>query len=257
MLKYIILFFIYFLSRGTLSSQILLSHSLDNKLYMAHVKSLDEFIQRLNGKELHPLLIDSVSNKIRITRYALFDEEIQKNINWMDTISSVYKDFVYSIETDSTEISLDNSANWVEAKCRFIWKDAEKILTLKMQLEKDTLHYWRWTLFDVDGLDENGLLDDRDVLRISPVEHEINFMELRNLFFYDYTRMAGTRKTGVSIDRLSYFYGLVYSGLLKYDICQSVEFHCRQVPGYYFVTKEINRLNSKYSGWLIVSLTKT
>lgn len=253
----ILYFILLFHTSISYAQGLISSHNIDDMLYQSHVKSLDEFIQRLNGKELHPLIIDNDSVKVRITRYTLFDRDLLKTINRTDSLPSIYEEFVDFLEMDTPEVSVENSNNWIEAKCRFMWKEAEKNLTLKMQLEEDSLKCWRWTLFDIDGLNQSGLLEDRDILRISPVEHEINFMELESLFQYDYTRMVGTRTTGAAIDRLSYFFGLIYSGVLKYDICRSVEFHCRQVPGYYFVVKELDRLESTNSGWLIVSLIKT
>lgn len=235
---------------------ILFSHDLDDKLYMAHVKSVDEFIQRLNAKELYPLLVDEDTNKVQTTRFTLFDISLLKDAEPEDSTFSLCKEFVEYLSSNPTEISLENPKNWIEAQCSFTWKDREKTLTLKLQLEEDSLHYWHWSIFDIDGLEQNGLLDIDDILRISPVEHEINFIGLQSIFQYDYTRLSGTRKQDLDIDRLSYFLGLVYSGQLKYNICKSVEFHCNQVPGYYFIAKEIKRPVSANSGWLITTLLR-
>jgi len=228
----------------------------DGQLYKSHVKSLDEFIQRINGKELHPYLQDNDSLNVRKTRLALFDIDLLRNIEKADSIPSIYEEFVDCLERDSIAISLEDNKNWIEAKCLFKWDNLEKNLTLKMQLDKDSLGYWRWSIVDIGGLEECDLLNDKEILRISPVEHEMNYMELESLFKYEYTRMANTRLTGVPIDRLSYFYGLVFSGRLKYDICEKVEFHCQQVPNYYFVVSELDRLDTANSGWLITSLNK-
>lgn len=239
------------------SQNLIINHNFDNQAYMAHIKSLDEFIQRMNGNEVHPLVEGDDSMKVRITRYTLFDRDLLNSANCSDSILSICEKFIDFLESDTINVSVENLNNWVEAKCRFIWENTEKELTLKMQLEVDSLRCWRWALVDIDGLHQSGLLDDTDILRISPVEHEINYMELESLFQYDYKKMVGTRKEGMTINQLSYFFGLIYSGLLKYDMCKSVEFHCRQVPGYYFVVKEMDRLASMNSGWLIVSLIET
>ena len=226
----------------------------DEQLYKSHVKSLDEFIQRINGKELHPFLQNEDSLNVRKTRLALFDMDLLRNFENVDSISSIFEDFVECLERDSIAISLEDKKNWIEAKCRFKWDNSDKDLTLKMQLDKDSLGYWRWSIVDIVGLEDCDLLNDKEILRISPVEHEMNYIELESLFKNEYTRIANTRMTGVLIDRLSYFYGLVFSGRLKFDICKNVEFHCQQVPDYYFVVKELDRLDSVNSGWLIISL---
>lgn len=239
-------------------AQLLLgSHEFEDQLYDSHVKSLDEFIQRFNGREINQLASQNQINKVRATRFSLFDYELLKDIDRNDSIPSIYEKFIFDIEADSISIAIEDSLNWVEAKCDFSWKNAPKSLSLKLQLEEDGNHCWRWCIIGVNGLKDCSLLDEEGTLQISPVDHELNFIGLESLFLHDSMKFAKTRKDGIPIDELSYFYGLVYSGLLKYNRCDSVEFHCNQIPGYSFIVKEINRLKSSNSGWLIVSLKKT
>lgn len=237
------------------TAQLLLgSHEFEDQLYESHVKSLDEFIQRFNGLEINQFVSQNQINKVRATRFSLFNYELLKSIDRNDSVPSIYEKFVFDVEADSIKLAIENSHNWVEAKCDFSWKNAPKSLSLKLQLEEDDNHCWRWCIVGISGLKDSGLLDEEGILQISPVEHELNFIGLESLFLHDSMKFVKTRKIGASIDELSYFYGLVYSGLLKYNRCDSVEFHCNQIPGYSFVVKEINRLNSSNSGWLIVSL---
>ena len=125
-----------------------------------------------------------------------------------------------------------------------------------MQLEEDVNHCWRWAVFDINGLKDSGLLNDVGVLQISPVEHEINFIGLESIFLHNYSQIETTRKTNLKIDGLSFFYGLIHSGELRYLGCKRVEFHCGQIPEYFFIVKEIIRMQSTNSGWLITSLQK-
>lgn len=232
------------------------SHEFEDQLYDSHVKSLDEFIQRFNGREINQLASQNQIDKVRATRFSLFDYELLKNVDRKDSVPSIYEKFIFDVEADSIKIAIEDPHNWVEAKCDFSWKNAIKSLSLRLQLEEDDNHCWRWCIVGINGLKDCGLLDEEGVLQISPVDHELNFIGLESLFLHDSMKFAKTRKNGISIDELSYFYGLVYSGLLKYNRCDSVEFHCKQIPGYSFVVKEINRLKSSNSGWLIVSLKK-
>lgn len=232
-------------------------HEFEDMLYNAHVKSLDEFIQRFNGIEISPMLANDDTNKVQKNRFLLFDYDLVKDISFgNDSIPSIYEKFIYDVGTDSIAISIEDPHNWIEAICEFKWKNSAKTLTLKMQLEESDDHCWRWAIIDVDGLEESGLLEDEGILQISPVEHEINFIGLESLFLHDYSKIVATRKTGAPIDHLSFFYGLVYSEELKYVGCKCVEFHCGQIPNYFFIVKEINRMNSTNSGWLIKSLSK-
>lgn len=248
---------VFILNFNVVSGQILIgSHELDDMFYDAHVKSLDEFIQRFNGRELSPLVKNNDANRIRTNRLLLFDSELTKDIKLNDSIPSLYEEFVHKVSVDSIIISIENPNNWIEAICEFKWKDSIKTLTLKMQLEEDVNHCWRWAIFDIDGLKDSGLLEDEGILQISPVEHEINFIGLESIFLHNYSQIETTRKTDLNIDRLSFFYGLIHSGELRYVGCKRVEFHCGQVPGYSFIVKEIIRMQSTNSGWLITSLQK-
>ncbi len=238
-------------------SQILLgTHEFEDMLYNSHVKSLDEFIQRFNGLEISPILAKEDTNKVQKTRFLLFDYDLVKDVERNDSIPSIFEKFVYDVCADSIAISIEDPHNWIEAICEFKWNNSVKTLTLKMQLEESDDHCWRWAIIDVGGLKESGLLEDEGVLQISPVEHEINYIGLESLFLHEYSKITTTKKTGESINQLSFFYGLVYSGVLKYVGCKGVEFHCGQIPGYFFIVREVNRMNSTNSGWLIKSLSK-
>lgn len=248
---------IFILNLNIVFGQILMgSHKLEDMFYDAHVKSLDEFIQRFNGRESSPLVQIDDTNKIRTNRLLLFDTDLMKDIKLNDSIPSIYEEFVHQVSADSIVISIENPNNWIEAICEFKWKESIKTLTLKMQLEEDVNHCWRWSVFDIDGLEDSGLLEDEGVLQISPVEHEINFIGLESIFLHNYSQIETTRKTGLNIDGLSFFYGLIHGGELRYQGCKGVEFHCGQIPGYFFIVKEIIRMHSANSGWLITSLQK-
>lgn len=231
--------------------------SLDAFFYECHVKSLDEFIQRFNGHELYPLIENDSSNIIQTTRASLFDYDLIKDLSVADSVPSLYEQFIVSLGNDTTMISIESPENWIEVLCEFNWKAASVTLPLMMQLEEDADHNWRWAIIGVRGVEEQGLLGDGNVVQISPVEHELNFMGLSDIFSNNTSRISSTRKSGIVLDTLSYFYGLLASGKLKYIGCNGVEFHCNQVPGYSFTVKEINRLKSTNSGWLINSLSKT
>lgn len=160
------------------------------------------------------------------------------------------------VESDSICVSIEDPANWIEARCNFMWNNEEKSISLQLQLESDKNDCWRWCIVGVDGLEDAHLLEEKGVLQISPVEHEINFIGLESLFQHNSVDFVKTKKRETKIDKLSYFYGLVFSGVLKYQNCETVEFHCKQIPGYYFIVSKVDRLTSTNSGWLISSIIK-
>lgn len=249
---------IFCINPNVVSAQLFFSnHEIEEMFYEAHVKSLDEFIERFNGNELNIFASKDQLDKVRATRFSLFNFELLRGIQPNDTIPSIYEEFVNDIASDSLELSIENPNNWIEAQCSFKWKGIPKTLSIQLQLEEDENHYWRWCVIGVKGLEESGLLKEDGILSISPVDHELNFLGLESLFLNDAEKFVRTKKTGIHIDSLSFFYGLVTSGVLKFNQCERVEFHCRQFPGYYFIVTEILRTNTTNSGWLIVSLNKT
>lgn len=239
------------------NAQVLIgTHEYEDMIYDCHVKSLDEFIQRINGQETYPLANDSDSTKVRATRFSLFDLGDNPSKSMADSIRSLYEHFVKVLESDSVEVSIEDNNNWVEAECEFLWHGMTKQLNLQLQLEADSSMCWRWAINGVSGLEESGLLKDRGRTQISPVDHELNFIGLKGIFENVGLNAPMTRVSNLNIDKLSYFYGLLCSGVLKYITCTSVSFHCKQIPGFYFVVRDINRLKSSNSGWLIVKLIK-
>ena len=230
------------------------SHEYEDKIYDCHVKSLDEFIQRINGREIYPLANVSDSNIVRTTRFSLFDMGDNPYKSMPDSIRSIYEQFVDVLESDSVEVSIEDNNNWVEAECEFTWHGVTKQLNLQLQLEADSAKCWRWAIIGITGLGESGLLKEKGIIQISPVDHELNFMGLKGIFDNVGLNAPMTRKSNLNIDKLSFFYGLLCSGMLKYIKCNSVSFHCKQIPGFYFVVRDINRLKSSNSGWLIVKL---
>lgn len=262
MKKIIIQFIIvltWFLLPASLYSEVIISPSnQDEIIFKAQVKSLDEFIQRINGKETN-LIFDNLSDslKIRNTRFALIDFELIKNIQPNDSLPSIYEEFVNLIQNDSTiDFKLYDPRNYIEIICQFSMDKKLLDLNLKLRLEEDDKHNWRWGIFDVDGLGRNGLIDTCDILPISPVDHEFRFIGMGGVFNNQQKRIAATKSSEKRFDNLSFFYGLIYSGMLKYEKCADVAFICNQVPGFSFVVKDINRGKNPLSGWMIIDLTK-
>ena len=82
---------VFILNFNVVSGQILIgSHELEDFFYDAHVKSLDEFIQRFNGREFSPIVQINDTNRIRTNRLLLFDSDIMKDIKLIGNDGAVF-----------------------------------------------------------------------------------------------------------------------------------------------------------------------
>jgi hypothetical protein len=231
--------------------------SFNKEVIDSHVKSLEQFIDRINGAELYPLVSNDDTDKIRTTRFSLFDISLLDNSARRDSILCKEKDFVDAIEKWNGKIDLSDEQSWIEVFSTAIYDSKRLNLTLKMTMEEFKPGYWRWAIADVKGLGNSIIRGSKDPLPICPIDHEFYFMNMSHFFDVNRKHICRTISSKVSVDHLSFFMGLVQGGALRYDECERIVFHTRQVPGWEICVEEVNRIESSNSGWLITDLFKT
>lgn len=124
-----------------------------------------------------------------------------------------------------------------------------------MKQEKLTNGFLRWSFVGVDSLFSTLKIDTEKKSAISPVENEINFMELEECINGDYRNILSYISDNRNIDQLSFMLGLIYSKQIKFIQCEQVIYHVFTIPGYYFQVSEISRKDTN-AGWLISYLRK-
>lgn len=219
--------------------------------FEAQVKSLDEFQARFNGTEHKKGTVmgnDSLSRMNNII--SLFDFSMDKKGLSKEQFLGKLNSFVDSVLSNKMKFDVLSTGFWSECKCRFKYQGKDKRITLLLQKELYENGIYRWAVAGVKGLAEAGLINVSTYYPISPVEHEISFMGLQDLFNENASHAFGYRAKAAQIDELSVLLTMVQLGILKFDIVEEQTFHCVDVPGFVFTIKEFVRAGNN-SGWLI------
>lgn len=219
--------------------------------FEAQVKSLDEFQARFNGTEYKKGTVmgnDSLSRMNNLI--SLFDFSMDKKNLSKDQFLRKLNSFVDSVLSNKIKFDVLSNGFWSECKCRFKYQGKNKIVTLLLQKELYEKGIYRWAIVGVKGLVEAGLINVGKYYPISPVEHEISFMGLKDLFNENASRAFGYRTKTAQIDQLSVLLTMVQLGAVKFELVEEQIFHCMDVPGFIFTIKEYARTGSN-SGWLI------
>lgn len=216
--------------------------------FTEHVKSMDEFMKRFNGEEVYPGLNKEDENFHKLNLFSLLDHKMQQELK------SQTLNFVNDIISSGVKLNYADTLWYAEARCDITYKGVPKSITLFLRTERIKDNRFRWALCGADGIN-NNLIDVKGKSAISPVEHEIHFMELQSIFKNDKQRVFGYRQNDYKIDQLSVFLTLVYAGLIQFTSVSETKFHFFNVPDYRFVVEEIGRRGSN-AGWLITSFKK-
>lgn len=221
-----------------------------NQQFQSQVKSVDEFIQRFNGKETNPLIVDSLNTREN-NLLALFDNQIIKEES--DSVEKRnIKAFINNVASQNLEISLTDSPLFAETNVTAVVNGKKVSLGIVLQSQTYLDNRVRWAIIAVKGLSQSGILNLSQVRGISPVEHEIHFLGLSDIFMNP-ADIMGFRGKQIQIDELSVFLTLAMLGRVKDVEVQSLVIHCVQIPGFAFSIKEYNRQGYN-NGWLISNI---
>lgn len=216
--------------------------------FTEHVKSIDEFMKRFNGEEAYPGLEKTDENFLKLNLFSLLDHQMNK-----DAKQSAIP-FVSAIINSGVKLNYSDSLWYAEAKCDITYKGSPKTITLFLCPERIKDNKFRWVFCGADGINGN-LIDTNNKSAISPVEHEIHFMELQSIFKNDRQHAFGYKQNGYKIDQLSVFLTFVYAGQINFTSVSELKFHFFNVPDYRFIVEEIGHRGSN-AGWLITSFNK-
>lgn len=215
----------------------------------ASVKSIDEFISRFNGEEYHPQ-VKGDADPHRSTLITLFnwgDEQNNPSVK-----EDLMNEFVDSIIKWQTRLDLDQDDIWSELLCEFEYEGQRLDLTLILSREQDATGQSRWGIIAVKGFEKAKILTEK-LATLSPVDHELNFISLKDWINSNPQKIASLRSSTSSIDQLSFFMGMVTSGKLRFRYPRSQRIHVLSLPGFIF-TIEREKRNSINTGWLIRDL---
>ena len=221
------------------------------KNFLTQVKSIDEFIQRFNGNESDAT--DSIG-RIR-DLIALFDYRMPKE----NVADSVFKqnvlDFVNCIEKHNTKIQLTDADMYAEVKSKATVLGKDIDLTLILQSQNYGNDRTRWAIIGAKGLADANIIDTVRFYGISPVEHEICFMGLGDIFeTSNNSNLIGYRGKNTPVDELSVLLTLGMTDNVRISIVEKLTMHCLEIPEYVFTIDERSQSNNE--GWRISGFTK-
>lgn len=262
------LFFIFFMliSCVTSYSQVLsidLSNG-DRERFVKEVKQLDQFFKRFNNRE------DIFTGEVKsLTAYSKekndtmkFHTERKKSLitllNFTDSVlikSRGTVDFINQVGNDSNDVEIGyNDEDWyAKVECSFKYRGQKQgvYLTLEREGTPDLGNKWVITGAELPFISLNATRTDT-VKFISPMNHEVGFMDLFKVFS-DNSNIAQYTSTGFVPNRLDVFLYLIKTGELQYIGVNSIQYHFLQVKNWLFTVDYFNRASNN-SGWLISSV---
>lgn len=229
--------------------QVLFDNSVMNELFKARVKTFDEFLARFNGKECAPgVRLDDINYATKnILSVFDFSAKEDKKAYFVEIL-----EFADSARTLTFPLCANDSLIFAEARCKVTYGGKTIPLNLVMKQETGLSGHLKWSIVGVHGFIDFSKIQKR---AISPVENEINFVELGDCINSDRQNILSYASNSRGLDKLSYLFGLIKAGQVKFGECEQVVYHVYAVHSYYFTVKEHNRMTSN-AGWLISSLQK-
>lgn len=235
-------------------SQVVEMKLLDKQLYKARIKLVDEFFDRFNLKELHPDQDPTDFNYKTNSLLALFDYEyVAQN---KDSLEHDIMQFIKTIIGHNIKIDYSDT-NWTAvANCHGKFKGKDVDFQLHLNVENRSEDMYKWVITKAEGdifTLKPTFTSDR--LMLMPDDHETNFMSLRRITTERDDVILNYKNRDFETDETSVFFALVHYGLLDIEYVSDLQFIFRQVPGFEFSIKDINRETTN-SGWLINSIKR-
>lgn len=218
------------------------------------VKLLDEFMARFNGEETHEMIAgeDSLKKELNLL-YLMNAEMFAANKDSMLQISNKFTD---SIHANKTKLFFDDGLWFAEVKVNCTYMNKEEQITLFLRPEEIKPFQHRWVIVGARGkgfaLDPSRRNHGLDIL---PNNHEVGFIALPKIHLLGNDKILNYAATDYCTDRLTAFYTMVYTGVLKMDSTGEITYHFLEVPGFVFTVKRYTRKGFN-SGWLISNIKK-
>ena len=240
--------------------------SLDTRKILLEVKQIDQFIKRFNYEENifngeEKTKAEILKEKENIIAYQTGRKKILLTLfNLKDTslFNSDAIDFINFVGDDTNHISISYyDADWYATViCTMSYKGKNQNITLTLKNEGNNKRGFKWIIAGANAIFINIGASIKDTTKfISPMNHELGFMDLYNVFS-DSKNILDYTAEKYFPDNLSVFLFLVKSGEIKYVQVNSIKYHFLQVKNWSFTVEYFNRPDNN-AGWLISSMIKS
>ena len=235
------------------NAQVIFEKLLNDELYHARVKLVDEFFDRFNLKEYHPNLDTTLESFKTDNIIVLFDYESFKQDK---NLFPMAVDFAKKVVNSKININYSDTSWTAIAKCRGKLRGKSVDFTLFLNVEKRSEDMFKWVITRAEGeiFDLKPEFTDPRLM-ILPNAHETNFMQLSRITQEKDNVILNYKDKNINTDPTSVFFSLVHYGLLDISGIIDLQFEFRQVPSYVFTIKNIDREHLN-AGWLIYKLVK-
>lgn len=236
-----------------ISAQILTLDNLESGIQRARIGLVDEFMKRFNGDEIHPDISPSDSDSINRNLIGLFDIDqlISQDKKTQDSIQDEVLNLIRTITNNSIRINYSDSTWLAIAHCKGLVMGNQENFDIFMTVQSRGDDMYKWVINAVDGECFNvNPRNTNENLIISPDAHETKFIALQRILKEQPYNIQLYISKNAIYDPTSVFTYLVYSGKLKLEYVERLEFIFFQVPNYAFHIQYFDR-TSNNSGWLI------
>lgn len=218
-----------------------------------YVKSVDEFMHRFNGEELHPNVKKTDVDYKKKNMMWLFNFDVDKESK--TKLISKIESFIKVAIDSAARLTFNDSTWFAKASILTTYKDKEVELTMILRTNPTRKKHYCWKICGIQGMEKLGIYNPNDDYTISNIDHEISFRELNSIFSNNKEHLFGYISNRNHIDQLSVFFTLCRTGLLKFKYVNDLSFIFTSVPDYVFSIREYGRRGSN-AGWLISSFEK-
>jgi len=232
----------------------IVGNMLNDEQYSSRVKLVDEFLDRFNGIEDRPDINKDDSDYHLKRLLVLFNGKMFKSPT--DSTFIAAKEFIETINRDTTKINYTDSLWFANATCHGKFKGKDVVFTLYLTVEHRKSNMYKWVISKAEG-DIFSLRPSKESEKIMmmPDDHETNFLSLHRITNEKDDLISNYIRKNHSVDKTSVFLSYIYNGWLNIDYVSDLSFTFLQVPGYEFSIKEFEREGNNV-GWLICSFNK-
>ncbi len=253
MIRSLVAIVLVFLPTG-LFAQTLAFNAGATYLQTVRVGLMDEFFDRFNGIEVHPDLPTDSANQRRDNLLMLFDLAQFKSKE--DSLFVEAGKFADIVVKDSLYLHYEDSTWFAIAHCKGTMDNRSIKFDLYLTVEHRKENMYKWVIANVGGsLFDTPAGSSSGEAMLYPDDHETNFLSLRRMTQEQPKNVFAFMGKGISYHPASVFVYLVYSGKLKINYVDELEFVFTQIPDYIFNVKYVEREQNN-AGWLISKLNK-
>lgn len=222
----------------------------NEELLRLRVKQIDEFMRRFNLElDWQGEKIASCYDTVKCKKYIkfLFDQNMRND----SLLEAVIDKFATNVVLNKIKTNYKDNDWYAEVVCKFLYCGKKYDLSLFLKTEHIEDYKYKWVFCGVrSNLLNTTPFNENSKSIISPVDNEMNFMSLGEIFSKDAANIAVYVGKNQQINDLSVFVFLVKNKLIDFVSMEEIKYHFFQVPGYVFTVQHFERKNANM-GWLI------